>query len=105
MPIYEYECRKCGRVFEAMHGWNDPAPEKCEFCGARGKGALRRLISASQVVFKGSGFYLTDNRGAKNATLEGARGEDAKPAGKSEDKKETPAAQKNGGKENKTEKK
>ena len=75
MPIYEYRCNKCGKTFEVMHGFNDPGPTKCERCGAHGKGVLTRLISPAQVVFKGSGFYLTDHREAKNATLEGPHGD------------------------------
>ncbi|MEP0813052.1 MAG: zinc ribbon domain-containing protein [bacterium] len=70
MPIYEYECKKCGRSFEAIHSFNDPPPHKCEHCGASGKGVLVKLISPAQVVFKGSGFYVTDHKGARHSTIE-----------------------------------
>jgi|SRR3990172_4979416 len=74
MPIYEYRCRKCNHVFEAIQHFGSPPPHKCERCGAAGSN-LVKLISTSQVVFKGSGFYLTDNRGAKNSSLSGSETE------------------------------
>lgn len=84
MPIYEYHCHKCGGVFEAWQSFGDPAPAKCELCGAATR-HLAKLISAAQVVFKGSGFYLTDNSKAKNSNLN-SKDDGGKP--------ETPAAKK-----------
>lgn len=79
MPTYDYLCEACGQVFELSHGINEPSPETCS-CGERG--TLRRLISAGGgLIFKGSGFYVTDykrngsssagktaDRGAKEST-------------------------------------
>jgi putative FmdB family regulatory protein len=57
MPTYEYFCGNCG-VFEEFHGMNETL-EQCPKCG----GAVRRLISRnSNIIFKGSGFHITDYR-------------------------------------------
>ncbi len=54
MPIYEYECEKCGAVVEMMHGMSEKPPTtKCAKC----KGKLQRLISASAFHLKGGGWY------------------------------------------------
>ncbi len=102
MPIYEYHCHKCGGVFEAWQKFGDPAPSKCELCGAPGRN-LAKLISGAQVVFKGSGFYLTDNKSAKNSNLKSSPEEskpdsktDSKPESKTEKKPDSPAEKKPG---------
>ena len=56
MPIYEYECRKCGAHMEVFAKINDKAPTKCRKCGGR----LERKLSAPAIQFKGSGWYVTD---------------------------------------------
>ena len=56
MPIYEYECAKCGHVTEAWQKITDPGPAKCEHC----KGRMRKLISQSSFHLKGTGWYVTD---------------------------------------------
>jgi len=56
MPIYEYECRKCGAHVEAFQKVNDKPLTKCRKCG----GKLERKISAPAIQFKGSGWYVTD---------------------------------------------
>ena len=60
MPIYDYRCDHCGHVFSAVQSFNDAAIEVCPNCGKK----PRRLIVAPAVVFKGSGWYKTDSRGA-----------------------------------------
>lgn len=61
MPIYDYKCNNCGR-FEKKQKITEPALSQCPTCG----GQVERLISHNiGVVFKGSGFYCTDN-GAKS---------------------------------------
>jgi len=60
MPTYEYLCSNCGR-FEEFQGINDPPLKHCPKCG----GPVSRLISPGLgIMFKGSGFYLTDYDGA-----------------------------------------
>ena len=63
MPIYEYECEKCGRVMEELQGFSDPPLKKCKYC----KGKVHRLISLSSFQLNGTGWYATDY--AKNAGI------------------------------------
>jgi putative FmdB family regulatory protein len=56
MPTYEYRCEK-GHEFEVFQRMSEPAVEKCIHCGAR---AERMLSSGAGLIFKGSGFYITD---------------------------------------------
>lgn len=61
MPTYEYECKKCGRVFDYFQSMSSPTLKVCpeEIC--QDKGEVSRLVSAgSGLIFKGSGFYITD---------------------------------------------
>jgi putative FmdB family regulatory protein len=59
MPTYEYECTSCGRRFDVVQKFSDAVLTTCDEC----QGALRKLISAPGIVFKGGGFYKTDSRG------------------------------------------
>ena len=57
MPTYEYECLDCGKRFEVFQKVSEEKKDVCPYCGGR----LRRLISAGAgLIFKGSGFYITD---------------------------------------------
>jgi putative FmdB family regulatory protein len=56
MPIYEYQCENCNRRFEVMQRMTEPLRSTCEQCG----GHVRRLISQTSFVLKGSGWYVTD---------------------------------------------
>ncbi len=56
MPIYEYRCAKCGKVFEVLQKFSDAPLKKHEKCG----GKVERLISASGFQLKGGGWYATD---------------------------------------------
>ena len=57
MPTYEYKCEKCGNVFEEFQSMKDDPISVCPNCG----GKVQRLIgSGAGLIFKGSGFYLTD---------------------------------------------
>jgi putative FmdB family regulatory protein len=78
MPIYEYECPKCGR-FDALQKMSAPALKTHEACGSK----VRKVMSASAFAFKGSGFYLTDYNGRNSAAITG-KGEkgDKKAEGK-----------------------
>ncbi len=60
MPTYEYECQKCGHRLEAFQTISERPLKKCPQCGVL---KLKRLISAGTgLLFKGSGFYITDYR-------------------------------------------
>src|SRR5436309_14759072 len=63
MPLYDYQCQKCGHVVEVMHGVNDRGPQHCERCG----GEMRKLLSTPAIVFKGSGWAKKDARAARPA--------------------------------------
>ena len=56
MPLYEYQCTKCGHRFEQIQKFSDPPAKKCPECG----GKVEQLLSAPAVQFKGSGWYVTD---------------------------------------------
>ncbi len=56
MPIYEYECKECGKVFDILQKLNSEPVQTCIDCG----GKVEKLISASSFQFKGSGWYVTD---------------------------------------------
>lgn len=57
MPIYEYKCQKCNKIFELFQKVNDKPLKKCD-CG----GKVNRIFHPPGIVFKGSGFYTTDYR-------------------------------------------
>jgi putative FmdB family regulatory protein len=71
MPVYEYECLECGLHFECLQHVNDQHTARCP----RGHRNVRRVFSPPAIVFKGSGFYVTDNRhdsgGNKKSTEKG----------------------------------
>ena len=81
MPIYEYECRKCGAVSEVFQKVDAKPPARCDKCGGR----LERRISAPAIQFKGSGWYVTDysskGKASEKAESEAASsgGSDKKP--------------------------
>ena len=63
MPLYAYQCNSCEYQFERQQSFSDDPVSICPECD---ESAVRRLISPVGVVFKGSGFYITDNRKSKN---------------------------------------
>lgn len=56
MPVYEYECLQCGKNLEVMQKFSDAPLTKCPHCG----GQMKKLISNTSFVLKGSGWYVTD---------------------------------------------
>jgi putative FmdB family regulatory protein len=73
MPTYEYKCTKCGHTFEAFQSISEKPISRCPEC----KGTVRRLINGGLgVIFKGSGFYSTDNK--KGSALTGGNGGSSK---------------------------
>jgi putative FmdB family regulatory protein len=98
MPLYEYECRKCGRRFEEIQKFSDEPLKEHPGCG----GEVKRLLSAPAFQFKGTGWYVTDyarsgssGDSAKAKADSEAKADakaDAKPGEKSESKKSEPKA-------------
>ena len=80
MPIYEYQCDSCSYQFEVKQSMKDAPLTTCERCGK----SLRRLISSPGIMFKGSGWYVTDYSNKLKPPSDGE-----KPA--TGEKKETPA--------------
>ena len=70
MPLYDYQCKQCQKVTEVRHGFKDVYGEPCPACG----GELSRVFNPAGIVFKGSGFYITDSRKGSGG------GESAAPA-------------------------
>ncbi len=64
MPTYQYQCADCGEALEIRQSFSDDALTECPTCGGR----LRKVFNAVGVVFKGSGFYRNDSRGADPST-------------------------------------
>lgn len=82
MPIYEYECVKCGHSLEVIQKISDAPLADCPGCG--GKGGLKKLVSAAGFRLKGTGWYATDfkNSGKKPAPDKaGATGDKPAPSG------------------------
>jgi putative FmdB family regulatory protein len=80
MPVYSYRCDNCGVQFDRYQRFSDKPLSKCPECG---ESALRKLFQPAGIVFKGSGFYVTDNRSSKNpasaASHNGSTESDSKP--------------------------
>ena len=65
MPTYDYKCENCGKTFEYFQSMQDEPLSVCKECN----GQLKRLIGGGLgIIFKGSGFYVTDNKG-KNSNI------------------------------------
>lgn len=80
MPIYAYECKECGVRFERRQSFRDDPVTVCPEC----EGEVHRLIQPAGIIFKGSGFYVTDNRGSKSSLTTPAKLEskESKPESK-----------------------
>ena len=64
MPVYEYQCESCTIRFEKRQRFSDEPVTECPECG----GMVHKVIQPVGVIFKGSGFYVTDNRGKSSTT-------------------------------------
>lgn len=82
MPIYEYECRRCGHRFELIQKFSDKPRKRCPEC----RGGVDRLISPAAIRFKGTGWYVTDYA-AKKQPPESERGEPTSDTKKSASEK------------------
>jgi putative FmdB family regulatory protein len=89
MPIYEYECKNCGRRFEKMQSISADPLQECVYCG---KGPITRVFHPVGVIFKGSGWYITDSRKSTTPTAStDTKDKSEKPAADSAPAKESPA--------------
>lgn len=87
MPLYEYQCQKCGHRFERIQRFSDPLVKKCPECG----GKVEQMISAPAVQFKGSGWYVTDyakksSAGSSSKSEPESKSDSSKDSGKKDSK-------------------
>jgi putative FmdB family regulatory protein len=76
MPTYEYECEQCGVRFERLQRMSDPSLTDCPECS----GHVHRVMQPVGIIFKGSGFYVTDNKGRSSTGVPPKKkDEEAKP--------------------------
>ncbi len=83
MPLYEYQCQKCGHRFEKIQKFSDKPVKKCPECG----GPVEQVTSAPAVQFKGSGWYVTDY--AKKSATASSSSSNGDSASKAESKSDT----------------
>jgi len=75
MPIYEYKCAECGIHFDKLQRFGDPVPDTCP----NGHNQVHRLLSQPAIIFKGSGFYVTDNgRNGRGKPAKSTKAKDTK---------------------------
>ncbi len=89
MPLYEYECKKCGHRFEKIQKFSDKMVKKCPECG----GQVEQMISAPAVQFKGTGWYVTDYA-KKGSSAGSSSSSDSGSKDKSEDKSKSDSSSK-----------
>jgi putative FmdB family regulatory protein len=71
VPIYEYECESCDKRFELMQKFSDKPVKKCPHCG----GAVHKVLSPPALLFKGSGWYVTDYANSDRKKAQKAEGD------------------------------
>jgi putative FmdB family regulatory protein len=87
MPIYTYRCDSCGVQFERHQSFHDAPLKTCPECRRK---SLKKVITPTRIIFKGSGFYATDHRsssGSKSSSE--AKSSESKPEKKEETKSTT----------------
>ena len=85
MPIYEYECKRCKEIFEIFHKIDEDCKVVCPKC----LGPAKKLISATNFVLKGSGFYVNDypSKSQQDRKKKETKGTEKETSPKSEEKK------------------
>ena len=85
MPVYTYRCESCGVQFERHQSFQDAPLKTCPECR---KKSLKKVITPTRIIFKGSGFYATDHRSPSGSTPT-PKSSESKPEKKSETKSTT----------------
>ena len=89
MPVYTYRCENCGVQFEKHQSFNDEPLKTCPECR---KKSLKKVITPTKIIFKGSGFYATDHRSPSGGSSREGKSEsktsEKSPETKSADKSE-----------------
>jgi putative FmdB family regulatory protein len=73
MPVYTYRCESCGVQFERHQSFHDSPLRTCPECR---KKSLKKVITPTKIIFKGSGFYATDNKSPSGNASRGNKKED-----------------------------
>lgn len=86
MPTYEYKCEECGVVFERFQHFAEEPLKTCPEC----TGSVRRVIQPVGIIFKGSGFYVTDHKGNTSSLMpkaehKGGNGDGSRSEGREKD--------------------
>jgi putative FmdB family regulatory protein len=90
MPVYEYECEQCGTHFERIQSVRDEPIRRCPECS----GTVHKVFHPAGIIFKGSGWYITDSRKSSSGAVTGESKtstetkEESKPAAPAEKKSE-----------------
>ncbi|MBI2759608.1 MAG: zinc ribbon domain-containing protein [Chloroflexi bacterium] len=90
MPIYTYRCENCGVQFERQQSFTDSSLKTCPECR---KKSLKKVITPTKIIFKGSGFYATDHKSPSGET---SKKSGKKEESKSESKPEAKPSEKSG---------
>ena len=103
MPTYEYACNNCGHRFDVRQSFSEDPIRECPEC----TGAVRRVLYPSGVIFKGSGWYVTDSRSSGSeksgsATTSDASSSDTTPSSTSERASSSGSVEKSSGTETKS---
>jgi putative FmdB family regulatory protein len=77
MPTYEYACQSCGTHIEVFQRFSDESLTECGVCG----GPLRKVFHPAGILFKGSGFYVTDSRSGASKTARSREGSKSAASG------------------------
>ena len=88
MPLYDYRCEHCDRVFEVRQKFTDPPLTVCDLCGHK----VERLLSAPALQFKGSGWYITDYARSGKPESKSESKPESQPAAKAETKSDSKPA-------------
>jgi len=87
MPLYEYQCRQCGEIFEILHGIDEEYRARCRKC----QGEAKKILSPSNFILKGSGFYVNDYPSESRKKTESNKEQPEKPTPAKEEKVEKQA--------------
>ena len=93
MPTYEYACKKCGERLEVMQSFSDKPLKKHKTCG----GNLQKVFHPAGLIFKGSGFYVTDSRSSNRSSSRSANSRSSSSGKSGSDKSGSDSSSKSGG--------
>ncbi len=87
MPVYEYQCSQCNEIFEIFHRIDEAYRDGCPKC----RGEVKKILSASNFILKGSGFYVNDYPSKTRKETEASEKQTQKSSPAKEEKAKAPA--------------